>query len=98
MLRFFCEITQLDEKREVSVAMSGRAKHRIKLPLHVLPNTVAPGTDHHATAHIGGLGQLSRANNLLIPVRKVFVAPRGDCRFGGNFCLMYGPRCRPSRL
>ena len=64
--------------------MSGRTKHRIKLPLHVLPNAVAPGTDYHAAAHIRGLGQLRRANDLLIPFGKVFIAPRGDRGFCGN--------------
>src|SRR5206468_7973327 len=86
VFRLFREITQRNKKREVSVAMASRAKHAVKLTLHVFPNSVTPRTNHHATAYVRGLGQFRCANHLLIPFRKVFVPARCDrslrCRVG----------------
>ncbi len=69
-------------------SVPGRLEHRVELPLHVFPDAVAPGPDHHATAHVRGLGQLRRADDLLIPFGKVFFAPRRDRGFcgGGIHC------------
>ena len=82
VLRFLGEITQRNEKREIGVAMAGRRNMRVELTLHVFPDPVAPRTNHHATAHVRGLGQFGRANDLLIPFGKIFVAPRRDRGFG----------------
>ena len=82
VFRFLREITQRNEKREISVAMAGRAKHGVELTLHVFPNPVTPRSNHHATAHVRGLGQLRRADDLLIPFGKILVAPWRDRGFG----------------
>ena len=71
MLSFFREITQRNEEREISVAMAGGAKQGIELPLHIFPNSKAPGANDHATANIRGFSQLSRTNDLLIPLREI---------------------------
>jgi len=81
MLRFLGEIAQRNKKREIRVAMSGRAKHGVEMALHVFPNAVTPRTDHHATAHIGRLRQFGGANHLLIPLRKIFFTARRNCAF-----------------
>ena len=80
----FGEITQRNKKREISVAMAGRAKHCIELALHVFPNPIAPRTNHHTTAHVRGLSQFGCANHLLIPFRKIFVPPRRDRSLYGS--------------
>src|SRR5438105_15944228 len=76
MLGFLGEITQRNKKREISVAMAGRAKHCIELALHVFPDPVAPRTNHHTTAHVRGFSQFGCANHLWIPLRKIFGPPR----------------------
>ncbi len=81
VFRFLREITQRNEKRKVRVAMACGAKHCIELALHVLPDPVAPWTNHHAAAHVRGLSQFRRANNLLVPFWKVFVSARRDGAF-----------------
>ena len=78
VLRFFREIAQRNEKREVGVLVPGRLEHGVELALHVFPDAVAPRLDHHAAAHVGRFGQLGRADDLLIPFGKIFLAPRGD--------------------
>ena len=79
---FFCEITQRNKQREIGVAMSGGVKHRVELALHVFPDPVAPRPNHHAAAHVGRLGHFGRADDLLIPLRKIFVPPGRD----GGLC------------
>ena len=85
VFRFLREIAQRNKERKIGVPMSGRPKHRVELPLHVFPNAVAPWADHHAAAYIGRLGQLRRANDLLIPLRKILFPGRRD---GGFFELL----------
>src|SRR5438309_730377 len=78
VFRFLREIAQRNEEWEIGVAMTSGTKHGIQLTLHVFPNPVTPGSNHHATAYVGGLGQLRRADRLLIPLGKVLTAPRRD--------------------
>ena len=86
MLRFFLHVTKRDEEWKISVAMPRRAKHRIKLPLHIFPNPKTPRPNHHATAHITGFSELRRADYLLIPFGKILL-PRGrDCSLLGGRC------------
>src|SRR5215468_2474308 len=81
VLGLFGEIAERNEKWKIRVTMSGRAKHRVELMLHVLPNPITPGTNDHAAANITRLGQLGRPHHLLIPFRKIFVATWTDCSF-----------------
>ena len=85
MLSFFREITQRNEEREISVAMAGGAKQSIELPLHVFPNPKAPRANDHAAANIRGFSQLSRTNDLLIPLRETLF-PRWGNGVLLNFC------------
>ena len=87
VLGFLGEVTQRNEKREVGVLVAGGLEHRVELTLHVFPNTVAPRANDHAAAHIGRLGQLRCADDLLIPLRKILVATRCD-RGLRCFCLV----------
>src|SRR5205823_14732533 len=79
------EITQRNKKREISITMSGRAKHGVKLPLHVFPNAETPWANDHAATHIGRLGQFRRPNDLLIPLREILFPSRRDGGFF-SFC------------
>ena len=96
VFRFLGEITQRNKKREISVAMSGGAKHPVELTLHVFPNPVTPRANHHATAHVRRLGQFRRTDNLLIPLRKIFVAPRCDCGLCGSR-IRHGQRIKRAK-
>ena len=84
VLRFLREVAERNEEREVGVLVAGGLEHRIELPLHVFPDAVAPGLDHHAAAHVGVLGQIRRADDLLIPFGKIFVAARRDRGLGNG--------------
>ena len=78
VLGFLCEITQRNEQREISVAVTSGANHRVELALHVFPDAVAPRTNDHASAYVGSLSQFSCANHLLIPLRKIYGTARRD--------------------
>src|SRR5207245_11099500 len=94
----FCfprEVTQRNKKREVSVAMTSGAEHRVELTLHVFPNSVSPRTNHHATPYVRGLGQFRGANHLLIPFRKVFVPAR--CNRSLRCCVGHGQRIKRAK-
>ena len=82
--RFLREIAERNEKREIGVPVPGRLEHRVELTLHIFPDAVAPGPNHHAAADVGGLRHLGGANDLLIPFGKIFIAPRRDGGFGGG--------------
>src|SRR5262245_27513305 len=64
--------------------MTGSANQRIELTLHVFPDSVAPRTNDHATAHVRGFCQFGDANHLLIPLRKVFVPSRRNRSLRGR--------------
>ena len=49
---FFCEVGQGDEEGEVGVFVTGCLEHCVKVALHVFPESVTPGFDDHATAHV----------------------------------------------
>jgi len=78
MLRFLFQVAQGDEQGEVSVLMAGFLELRVQMALNVFPDAVAPGLDHHAAAHFGIFSHVGRADDLLVPLRKIFVAARSD--------------------
>jgi hypothetical protein len=80
--RFLFEITQRNKKGKVSVAMPRRLEHGVELPLHVFPDAIAPWTNDHAAANLGGFRQLRGADDLLIPLREIIFTPRGNGGFG----------------
>ncbi len=78
VLGLLLEEAHRDEQREVGVLVPGRLEHAVQGLLHVLPDAVAPGPDHHAPAHRRVLGQLRGPDDLLIPLRVVFRSRRRD--------------------
>src|SRR6476659_4575152 len=81
MLRFFLHIAERNEEREVSVLMPGRLEHGVERPLHVFPDAVAPGLDHHATTDVARLRHVTGADDLLIPFGEVLRSTRADRGF-----------------
>ncbi len=82
--RLLREIAQRNEKREVGVLVAGGLEHRVEMPLHIFPDAVAPRPDDHAAAHLRGLRQFRRADDLLIPLGKIFFAPWRDRCLDGS--------------
>ena len=78
MLRFFFEVAQGDEQREIGVHMARGLELRIKLALDVFPQAVAPGLDDHAAAHLRVLRHVGGTHDLLVPFGEIFVAGGGD--------------------
>ena len=81
MLGLFLHVAERDEEREIGITMSGRFEHGVERALHVFPDAVAPGLDHHAAAHVAWLGHVARADDLLIPLGEIFFASRIDRGF-----------------
>jgi len=79
VLGLLLEEAQGDEEREVGVDVAGVLEHAVERVLDVLPEGVAPRLDDHAAANRAGLGQLRRANDLLIPLRIILGPRRADC-------------------
>src|SRR5262245_23130495 len=77
----FLHVTERDKEREISIPMTGRLEHRVERPLHVFPESVAPRLDDHAASDIARFRHVASADDLLIPLRKVLVAARGDRGF-----------------
>src|SRR4051794_4242130 len=87
MFRLLLHVTQRNEEREVSVAMTGGLEHGVERPLHLFPDAVTPGLDHHASANLTRLRQITRSDDLLVPFGKIFLPTRADCEFCGfSFC------------
>ena len=78
--RFLLKVAERNEKREISVLVAGRFEHSVQDSLHAFPECVAPWLDDHATAHLGILGQIRRADDLLIPLWKILIPPWRDGR------------------
>jgi hypothetical protein len=81
VLSFLLHVAERNEERKISVLMPGRLEHGVERPLHVFPDAVAPGLDHHATTNVARLRHVARADDLLIPFRKIFRAARTDRGF-----------------
>ena len=75
---FLLKIAERNEERKIRVLVSGRLEHPVQHSLHALPEGIAPGLDDHAAPHLRVLGQIRRADDLLIPFRKIFFPPRRD--------------------
>ena len=80
----FFEIADRNEERKVGVLVTGVFEPLIELFLDLLPETVSPGLDHHAAADLRILGEVGGADDLLIPLRKIFLPGGGD-RILGSF-------------
>ena len=73
-----------DEEREVGVAVARRLEHAVQPALHVLPQLVAVGRQHHGAAHGRGLRQLGGTDNVLVPLRVVLVSGGDALGHGGR--------------
>ncbi len=76
--RLFFQVADRDEEREIGVPVPRCLEERVELPLDRFPEAVAPRLDDHAAAHVGVLGQVRRADDLLVPFGEVFVAAGRD--------------------
>ena len=83
MLRLFAEERFRDQQGEIGVDMACLLEFIIEYALHLFPNRIAIGLDHHATTHSGVLSQISLDNQILIPLR-VIHTPGG--KFFQLFC------------
>ncbi len=93
VFRFLFEETHRDKEWEVGVLVTGFFEHPIECPLHVFPESVAPGLDHHAPADGAILCQVSSADDLLIPFGIVFATGGGD----RGLCAGHGMNGQGSR-
>ncbi len=67
-----------DEQREVGVLVAGGLEAGVEVPLDPLPDRVAVRLDDHAALdHLGRLGHLGLADDVLVPLG-VVVGPQGD--------------------
>ncbi len=71
------EKAERDEEREVGVLVPRRFEAPIEIGLDLFPNGVAVRLDHHAPAHdFGRLGEVTSADDVLVPLGKILVAGR----------------------
>jgi hypothetical protein len=68
---FAREITLGDEQREIGILVSGFLEHLVERPLHLLPDGIPVGTDHHAAADRAVIGQLGTSDDLVVPGAEV---------------------------
>ncbi len=87
VLGFLFQETHRDEQGEVRVLMPRLLETAIQLLLHVLPDGVAPGLDHHAAADRRDLGHVGGPDDLLVPFGIIFTARGSD---GGLGFLAHG--------
>ena len=60
-----------NQKREVSVDMSGFLEHIVELTLHLFPDRISVGLDHHTAAHSALFGEIGLHDQLVIPLRVI---------------------------
>ena len=63
-----------NQQREVGVDVAGLLEHAVQLGLHVLPDGVAVGTDHHAALHRRMVGQFPGGDHVQVPLGIVLLA------------------------
>ena len=87
MLRLAAEETLGNEKREVGILMARGLEHAVELVLHLLPNGIAIGFYHHATAHGALFCQIGTHHQFVVPFRVVLAAfYKVFCHY---FCCCY---------
>ena len=69
-----------DEEGEVGVLVTGLFEHAVELVVHLLPDGIAIGFYHHATADGALLGEVGADDEFIVPFGVVFAA------FGKVFC------------
>src|SRR5262245_57215636 len=82
VIGFLLQERKRNEEREIRVFVPRYLEQSIQSLLHVFPNCPAPWLYDHAAANIGVFGQISCADDLLIPFGIVFGARRSNCRLG----------------
>ncbi len=81
--RLLFQVADRDEEGEIGVLVSRRLEPDVELALDLLPETVAPGFDDHAAAHLRVFGEIGGTHDLLIPFGEILLAGRGDRVLGG---------------
>ena len=81
MLRFLFEIALGNKQRKVGILVTRFLEPPIERPLHVFPDTHAPGFDHHAPTHRRNLSHIRCFDHLLVPLGIIVLACRGNCGF-----------------
>ena len=90
VLRFLREEALRYEEREVRVLMPGVFEHPVQRALHLFPDGVSVGPDHHAAAHRAVVGQLGLHDELVVPGGEI-LGP-GRQRLGVSHEPMNGER------
>ena len=78
VLGFPFQVAHRNKQRKVGVDVPSLLEHPIKNTLHVFPDGITPGLNHHTAAHRRHLGKLCGLDDLLIPLRVIFRSHRGD--------------------
>ena len=74
MLRLLAQEGFRDEKRKICVLVTGFLEHLVQLALHLLPDSIAPRLDHHTSPDSGILCQSGLYDQIVIPLRVVFLS------------------------
>jgi len=72
MFGFFAEEGFGDQKGEVGVDVSGGFEHAVEGLLHVFPDGVAVGFDHHATADDAVVSEVGFFDDIVVPLGVIF--------------------------
>jgi len=92
VFRFLRQKTLGNEEREIRVLMPGVLEHPVEATLHLLPDGIPVGTDHHAPAHRTVIGEFGAQHEFVVPGVEVlrpgsqtFVSHRGPSAFCGRW-------------
>ena len=70
--RLLLEIAERNKQRKIGIFVAGGLDHRIQLALDIFPDAVSPWLDHHAASDFRVFRKVGGANDLLIPLGKIF--------------------------
>ena len=87
-----------DEEREVGVLMPRLLEHLVQRIVHLLPDGIAVGFDHHAAAHGRILGQPGFHHQVVVPLRVVFVRLGQVFEFLCHICRFEYFRFRSAKI
>ena len=93
MLSFLFQIGKGNQKWKIGILMSSCFKSSVKIVLDRLPDCIAPWLNNHTTAGFRIFSKIGSADNLLIPLGKIFIARGCDCIF---WLCHYARRIRES--
>ena len=77
VLGFLAQERFWNEERKICIAVTGILEHLVKRVLHLLPDGITIGLDHHAAPDCGILRQVGFDYQVIVPLR-VVVTPAGQ--------------------